>query len=52
VSRVISGCHWQSDVDASRPIASMGYARLQTSQEFQKQMLKAQAEYKKALAHK
>ena len=45
VSRVISGCHWQSDVDASRPIASMGYARLQISQEFQKQMAKAQAEY-------
>lgn len=45
VSRVISGCHWQSDVDASRPIASMGYARLQNSPEFQKQMAKAQAEY-------
>ena len=49
-SRVISGCHWQSDVDASRPVASIGYARLQTSREFQEQMLKAQAEYAKVLS--
>ena len=46
-SRVISGCHWQSDVDASRPVASIGYARLQTSGEFRKQMEKAQKEFRK-----
>ena len=46
-SRVISGCHWQSDVDASRPVAGIGFARLQTSPEFQKDMARAQAELKK-----
>jgi len=49
VSRVISGCHWQSDVDASRPVAGIGYARLQTSKEFRKDMEKAQAELKKMI---
>ena len=44
-SRVISGCHWQSDVDASRPVASIGYARLQTSPAFRAQMVKAQEEF-------
>ena len=44
VSRVISGCHWQSDVDASRPVASIGYSKLQTSQEFLIDMALAQAE--------
>ena len=44
-SRVISGCHWQSDVDASRPVASMGYARLQTSAEFRLQMQDARDEF-------
>jgi acid phosphatase (class A) len=48
-SRVISGCHWQSDVDASRPVAGIGYARLQTSPEFQKDMARAQAELRKLL---
>ena len=46
-SRVISGCHWQSDVDASRPVASIGYARLQTSPAFREQMAKAQEEFKR-----
>lgn len=46
-SRVISGCHWQSDVDASRPIAGIGYSRLQTSCEFRKQMKRAQGEFKR-----
>ena len=46
-SRVIAGCHWQSDVDASRPVASIGYARLQTSREFRRQMIRAQREFKK-----
>lgn len=44
-SRVISGCHWQSDVDASRPVSSIGYAYLQSSPEFQAQMAKAQEEF-------
>ena len=44
-SRVISGCHWQSDVDASRPVAGIGYSRLQTSKEFQKQMARARKEF-------
>ncbi|MBP5505590.1 MAG: phosphatase PAP2 family protein [Bacteroidales bacterium] len=44
-SRVISGCHWQSDVDASRPVAGIGYSRLQTSQEFQRDMVRARSEF-------
>lgn len=46
-SRVISGCHWQSDVDASRPVASIGYAQLQTSEEFLRQMALAREEFKR-----
>ena len=46
-SRVISGCHWQSDVDASRPVASIGYAYLQSSEEFQRQMAVAQEEFRR-----
>lgn len=43
-SRVISGCHWQSDVDASRPVAGIGFSRLQTSKEFRCQMARARKE--------
>ena len=46
-SRVIAGCHWQSDVDASRPVASIGYARLQTSREFRRDMARAQREFRR-----
>ncbi len=46
-SRVISGCHWQSDVDASRPVASIGYARLQTSPVFRAHMALAQDEFRR-----
>ena len=46
-SRVISGCHWQSDVDASRPVAGIGYARLQTSAAFRAQMALAQDEFRR-----
>lgn len=49
-SRVISGCHWQSDVDASRPVASIGFVHLQTSEEFQKQMKKARKEYQQLVS--
>ena len=44
-SRVIVGAHWQSDVDASRTAASIGFCALQGSEDFIKQMKKAQAEY-------
>ncbi len=46
-SRVISGCHWQSDVDASRPVAGIGYSRLQTSPAFQQDMARAQEEFRR-----
>ena len=44
-SRVILGAHWQSDVDASRTAASIGFCALQGSEAFIAQMKKAQAEY-------
>lgn len=44
-SRVIVGAHWQSDVDASRAAASIGFCALQGSEEFIAQMKRAQAEY-------
>ena len=43
-SRVIVGAHWQSDVDASRPAASIGYTLLHTSPAFREQMDKARQE--------
>ncbi len=49
-SRVISGCHWQSDVNASRPVAGIGYSRLQTSPEFQQAMARAQEEIRRLTA--
>ena len=44
-SRVIVGAHWQSDVDASRVAASIGYTALQGSNDFRDDMLRAQMEY-------
>jgi membrane-associated phospholipid phosphatase len=49
-SRVIVGAHWQSDVDASRTAASIGFCALQGSPEFIAQMRKAQQEYKEKTA--
>ena len=46
-SRVIAGYHWQSDVDAARLLASAGYARLHTHQQFLADMAAARAEYAK-----
>lgn len=43
-NRVIVGAHWQSDVDASRAVASIGYSFLQTSAAYRRQMDKARAE--------
>ena len=48
-SRVIVGAHWQSDVDASRTAASIGFCALQGSPEFIAQMKKAQEEYKQKM---
>ena len=48
-SRVIAGAHWQSDVDASRVAASIGYSALQTSPEFRAQMEKAREEFRNAV---
>ena len=45
-SRVIAGAHWQSDVDASRVGASIGFCALQASPDFIVQMAKAQREYR------
>ena len=45
VSRVISGAHWQSDVDVTRLAASIGYSRLQTSPAFRAQMALAREEF-------
>lgn len=45
-SRVILGAHWQSDVDASRAAASVGFCALQSNEEFLAQMKMAQQEYK------
>ena len=47
ISRVISGAHWQSDVDVTRLAASIGYSRLQTSADFRAQMALAQEEYRR-----
>ena len=48
-SRVIAGAHWQSDVDASRVAASIGFSALQTSPEFRAQMDRAREEFRKAV---
>ena len=45
-SRVIEGAHWQSDIDATRVGASIGYAALHTSPEFLAQLEKAQNEFR------
>ena len=44
-SRVIVGAHWQSDVDASRPAASIGYSLLQTAPAYREQMARAREEF-------
>ena len=49
-SRVIAGFHWQSDVDASKVIASSAYPSLHTNEAFMADMRKAQAEFKKLKA--
>ena len=46
-SRVISGAHWQSDVDVTRLAASIGFSRLQTSDAFCAQMENAKGEFRR-----
>ena len=46
-SRVIDGAHWQSDVDASRVSAAIGYGALHTCPAFLDQMALAQTEFLK-----
>ncbi len=46
-SRVIVGAHWQSDVDAGRLMASIGYSQLHNSPEFCQQMARAKDELKR-----
>ncbi len=46
-SRVIAGCHWQSDVDASASAACIGYAFLQANPEYRAQAERARAEFKR-----
>ena len=45
-SRVIEGAHWQSDIDATRVGASIGYAALHTSPDFLAQLEKAKNEFR------
>ena len=47
-SRVIAGCHWQSDIDASASAACIGFAVLQNSPEFQRDLALAREEYQAA----
>ena len=44
-SRIIVGAHWQSDVEAGRLVAAIGYSQLHNSPEFCEQMARAKAEY-------
>ena len=51
-SRVIAGCHWQSDVDASATAACIGYARMQTSLGYRVQIALAREEFRRLTASK
>lgn len=51
-SRVIDGAHWQSDVDASRVSAAIGYGALHTSAAFLAQMAAARKEFLKKTGKK
>ena len=46
-NRVIAGAHWQSDIDASRVAAAIGYSRLQSSPEFRSDMDAAREEFRR-----
>ena len=44
-SRLIVGAHWQSDVEAGRLVAAIGYSQLHNSPEYCDQMARAKAEF-------
>ena len=44
-SRVIVGAHWQSDIEAGRLVAAIGYSQLHNSPEYCEQMARAKAEF-------
>ena len=44
-SRLIVGAHWQSDVDAGRLVAAIGYSQVHNSPEYCEQMARAKAEF-------
>ena len=46
-SRVIAGCHWQSDVDITRAGAAIGFSALQNSPEFQTDLAAAREEFQR-----
>ena len=46
-SRIITGYHWQSDVDAARIAASVAVVAMRNSKEFCKQMQRAKREFAK-----
>ena len=46
-SRVISGYHWQSDVNAARLVAAATVAQCHNSERFQRQMKRAKREFKR-----
>ncbi len=46
-SRIISGYHWQSDIDAARLVAAAAVAQCHSSERFQRQMKKAKREFAK-----
>ena len=46
-SRVIAGCHWQSDVDASASAACIGFAFLHSNPDYRAQLARAQEEFRR-----
>lgn len=48
-SRVIAGYHWQSDIDASRLLASACFARLQACDKYLEDVKEAREELEKLL---
>ena len=44
-SRVIVGAHWQSDIEAGRLVAAIGYSQLHNSPDYCEQMARAKAEF-------
>lgn len=46
-SRVIAGCHWQSDIDASASAACIGYSALQSNLEYRAQAERAREEFRR-----